>query len=305
MMPFYGKAHVAYSPIERVVGLSKLARLVDVFAMRLQTQEHMTSQIATAIKEILSPRGVAVMIEAEHMCMSIRGVEKPGALTVTTQFPEASATPGRSGPLHDHGAGGPALRPAACGRSRAPAGRSQPTRRSVTNRSDVFATPGSTEEVEEGRAFAPKFDADGLVTCVATDAATGDVLMVAHMNAEALSEDHRDRRGLVLQPVSQVAVEKGRELGPRPARASRCGSTAIRMRVWIKVEQTGAGACHTGRRSCFLSRGAARRRAGRRHAGIPRRRAGRSIRGGLREEVKAVHPVAQGGDSESPGAVEL
>jgi GTP cyclohydrolase I len=86
MMPFFGKAHVAYMPVERVVGLSKLARLVDVYARRLQTQEHMTSQIATAIEEILKPRGVAVMLEAEHMCMSLRGVEKPGALTVTTQF---------------------------------------------------------------------------------------------------------------------------------------------------------------------------------------------------------------------------
>jgi GTP cyclohydrolase I len=86
MMPFYGKAHVAYMPTERVVGLSKLARLLDVYARRLQTQEHLTSQVATAIDEILKPRGVAVMIEAEHMCMSLRGVEKPGALTVTTQF---------------------------------------------------------------------------------------------------------------------------------------------------------------------------------------------------------------------------
>ena len=86
MMPFYGKAHVAYRPVDRVVGLSKLARLVDVYARRLQTQEHMTSQIATAIEEILKPRGVAVMLEAEHLCMSLRGVEKPGALTVTTQF---------------------------------------------------------------------------------------------------------------------------------------------------------------------------------------------------------------------------
>ena len=86
MMPFYGKAHVAYRPVDRVVGLSKLARLVDVYARRLQTQEHMTSQIATAIEEILQPRGVAVMIEAEHLCMSLRGVTKPGALTVTTQF---------------------------------------------------------------------------------------------------------------------------------------------------------------------------------------------------------------------------
>jgi GTP cyclohydrolase I len=86
MMPFTGVAHVAYMPVDKVVGLSKLARLVDVYACRLQTQEHMNSQIATAIEEILKPRGVAVMIEAEHTCMSLRGVEKPGALTVTTQF---------------------------------------------------------------------------------------------------------------------------------------------------------------------------------------------------------------------------
>ena len=86
IMPFFGRAHVAYMPVDRVVGLSKLARLVDVYARRLQTQEHMTAQIATAIEEILKPRGVAVIIEAEHTCMSLRGVEKPGALTVTTQF---------------------------------------------------------------------------------------------------------------------------------------------------------------------------------------------------------------------------
>jgi GTP cyclohydrolase I len=86
MMPFMGKAHIAYKPVDRVVGLSKLARLVDVYARRLQTQEHMTSQIATAIEEILAPRGVAVMMEAEHMCMSVRGVEKPGSSTITTQF---------------------------------------------------------------------------------------------------------------------------------------------------------------------------------------------------------------------------
>lgn len=86
MMPFTGKAHIAYKPVDRVVGLSKLARLVDVYARRLQTQEHLTSQIATAIEQILQPRGVAVMIEAEHMCMSLRGVEKPGSSTITTQF---------------------------------------------------------------------------------------------------------------------------------------------------------------------------------------------------------------------------
>lgn len=86
VMPFYGKAHIAYVPIDRVVGLSKLARLVDVFARRLQTQEHMTSQIASTIEECLRPRGVAVLIEAEHTGMSVRGVAKHGALTTTTRF---------------------------------------------------------------------------------------------------------------------------------------------------------------------------------------------------------------------------
>lgn len=86
IMPFSGKAHVAYRPVDRVVGLSKLARLVEVYARRMQTQERLTAQIATAIDEILAPRGVAVMIEAEHSCMSLRGVQKPGALTVTHHF---------------------------------------------------------------------------------------------------------------------------------------------------------------------------------------------------------------------------
>jgi GTP cyclohydrolase I len=86
MLPFYGKAHIAYRPVDRVVGLSKLARLVDTYARRLQTQEHLTSQIATAIEKVLKPHGVAVMIEAEHTCMTVRGVRKPGASTVTTRF---------------------------------------------------------------------------------------------------------------------------------------------------------------------------------------------------------------------------
>jgi GTP cyclohydrolase I len=86
MMPFNGKAHVAYRPVERVVGLSKLARLVEVYARRLQTQEKLTSQVATAIEEVLRPRGVAVLIEAEHTCMSIRGIAKPGISTITTRF---------------------------------------------------------------------------------------------------------------------------------------------------------------------------------------------------------------------------
>jgi len=86
MMPFYGKAHIAYTPVERVIGLSKLARLVDIFAHRLQTQEHLTAQIAGAIDTVLKPRGVAVLVEAEHTCMSVRGIAKHGASTLTTRF---------------------------------------------------------------------------------------------------------------------------------------------------------------------------------------------------------------------------
>ncbi|MBX9761300.1 MAG: GTP cyclohydrolase I FolE [Beijerinckiaceae bacterium] len=86
MVPFIGKAHIAYYPNGGVVGLSKLARLVEIFARRLQTQETMTAQIADAMEQALEPIGVGVMIEAEHMCMSIRGVQKNGASTVTTRF---------------------------------------------------------------------------------------------------------------------------------------------------------------------------------------------------------------------------
>jgi len=86
MMPFVGHAHVAYYPTGGVVGLSKLGRLVDMYARRFQTQEAMTAQIADAIETHLKPRGAAVYVEAEHMCMSMRGVRKKGAITVTTRF---------------------------------------------------------------------------------------------------------------------------------------------------------------------------------------------------------------------------
>lgn len=86
MIPFIGKAHVAYFPAEKVVGISKLARVVEIFSRRLQTQETMTAQIAEAINRALEPKGVAVMIEAVHQCMSLRGVQKPNVATITTQF---------------------------------------------------------------------------------------------------------------------------------------------------------------------------------------------------------------------------
>lgn len=83
MMPFYGKAHIAYIPNGKVVGLSKLARTVEVYAGRLQIQEKMTGQIADDIMKYLAPQGVMVMLEAEHMCMTMRGVKKPGSKTVS------------------------------------------------------------------------------------------------------------------------------------------------------------------------------------------------------------------------------
>jgi len=86
MVPIIGKAHVAYLPDRRVVGLSKIARVVDIFAHRLQTQEAMTAQIAGTIQDVLNPRGVAVMLEAEHMCMAMRGIRKQGSSTLTSTF---------------------------------------------------------------------------------------------------------------------------------------------------------------------------------------------------------------------------
>jgi GTP cyclohydrolase IA len=84
MLPFFGKAHVAYIPHHKIVGISKLARLVDVYARRLQVQERLTNQVATIIMEKLDPLGVAVVIEAEHLCMRMRGVEKQNSMVITS-----------------------------------------------------------------------------------------------------------------------------------------------------------------------------------------------------------------------------
>src|ERR671939_2177357 len=84
LLPFFGRAHVAYIPAGRIVGLSKLPRVVDVFARRLQVQERLTEQIAQAIQDALEPRGVGVVVEAYHLCMMMRGVEKQNSKTITS-----------------------------------------------------------------------------------------------------------------------------------------------------------------------------------------------------------------------------
>jgi GTP cyclohydrolase I len=86
MLPFFGRAHIAYLPKGKIVGLSKLARVVDVFARRLQVQENLTTQIGQCLQEVLEPEGVAVVLKAQHLCMMMRGVEKQNSLTITSEM---------------------------------------------------------------------------------------------------------------------------------------------------------------------------------------------------------------------------
>jgi phosphoribosyl-AMP cyclohydrolase len=120
----------------------------------------------------------------------------------------------------------------------------------LADRPASFARRGSTAEVEEGRAFSPKFDADGLVTCVATDARSGDVLMVAHMNAEALQKTIATGEAWYFSRSRRALWKKGETSG-HVQRVLEMRVDCDQDAIWIKVEQEGPGACHTGRRSCF------------------------------------------------------
>jgi phosphoribosyl-AMP cyclohydrolase len=116
--------------------------------------------------------------------------------------------------------------------------------------SGPFAPPGSAAEVEEGRALSPKFDANGLVTCVATDAASGELLMVAHMNAAALARTIETGEAWYYSRSRQALWRKGETSG-HVQRLVEMRIDCDQDAVWIKVEQAGGAACHTGRRSCF------------------------------------------------------
>jgi phosphoribosyl-AMP cyclohydrolase len=120
----------------------------------------------------------------------------------------------------------------------------------LSDETSSFAPRGSIDEVEEGRALAPKFDADGLVICVATDARSGDVLMVAHMNAEALRQTIATGQAWYFSRSRRALWRKGESSG-HAQRVVEMRIDCDQDAVWIKVEQEGAGACHTGRRSCF------------------------------------------------------
>jgi phosphoribosyl-AMP cyclohydrolase len=120
----------------------------------------------------------------------------------------------------------------------------------LSETSGSFPRPGSAAEVEEGRTLSPKFDANGLVTCVATDARTGDVLMVAHMNAAALARTIETGEAWYFSRSRQALWRKGETSG-HVQRVVEMRIDCDQDAVWIKVEQAGGAACHTGRRSCF------------------------------------------------------
>jgi phosphoribosyl-AMP cyclohydrolase len=120
----------------------------------------------------------------------------------------------------------------------------------LTSQASFFTPRGSTEEVEEGRAFAPKFDGDGLVTCVTTDAGSGEVLMVAQMNAEALRKTIESGEAWYFSRSRRALWRKGESSG-HVQRVIEMRVDCDQDTLWIRVEQEGLGACHTGRRSCF------------------------------------------------------
>jgi phosphoribosyl-AMP cyclohydrolase len=150
-----------------------------------------------------------------------------------------------------------------------------------------FVERGSTEEVEEGRGLSPKFDADGLITCVATDAKSGEVLMVAHMNQEALTRTIETGEAWYYSRSRRALWRKGETSG-HDQRIVEMRIDCDQDAVWIKVEQSGPGSCHTGRRSCF-------------YRTVPLGATGRSVTLEFREE-RTFDPAAVYDDKTKPSS---
>ncbi len=232
MMPFYGRAHIAYTPVERVVGLSKLARLTDIFARRLQTQEHLTAQIAAAIDEVSkTPR---------------RGrADRGGAYLHVGARRRQAWRDDVHQPLHRHvprQSGGAAAFPV-------PGARTEPV--TSPNFLARLSCPHLQRPTSAKRGWpsSPNSTRPGLVTCVATDAATGDVLMVAHMNDEALRKTIESGEAWYFSRSRNALWRKGETSG-HTQRVVEMRLDCDQDAIWIRVEQNGA-ACHTGRHSCF------------------------------------------------------
>ena len=272
MVPFIGKAHIAYYPTEGVVGLSKLARVVDIFARRLQTQETMTAADRRRDREHLKPRGVAVMVEAEHLCMSMRGVQKAGRLD--DHDPVHGRVPGgsdRAGPLPDpraqQGLSRLAPDPAPDPR-RAPDGAHCPSPR-----------PAPAPRSRKARPSRPASTATGSSPASPSTPRTGDVLMVAHMNAEALARTLETGEAWYWSRSRGELWHKGATSAARSSASSRCGSTATRTRCCSGSRRGATAAAATpAAASCFYRRrrGRPRRAEARRRGRADRRSSGRS-----------------------------
>ena len=153
----------------------------------------------------------------------------------------------------------------------------------MSDEMNPFAPRASSDEVEEGLALAPKFDADGLLACVATDAATGEVLMIAHMNADALAKTIETAEAWYFSRSRQKLWRKGETSG-HLQRVIEMRIDCDQDAVWIKVEQMGPGSCHTGRRSCF-------------YRAVPLGRSASTIELQFRNGTKTFDPVAVYGEA--------